>query len=66
MLLEFAYTIGRSVCKKSCSYCARYLPYSLGAVLLTFDNSRDSSSLPVKPSQLRAYYFVGNQQDMIE
>ena len=51
MLLEFAYTIGKSVFKKSCSYCARYVPYSSGAVSLTVDSSRDSSSLPAVSCQ---------------
>ena len=46
MLLEFAYTIGRMVSKKSSSYCAKYLSYSSGAVKLTVLNSRDSNSLP--------------------
>ena len=46
MLLEFAYTIGRIVSKKSSSYCAKYVSYSSGAVLLTLLNSSDSNSLP--------------------
>lgn len=64
MLFEFAYTIGRSVSKKSCSYWARYMPYSSGAVSLTVDNSRDSSSLPAVQCQLKVCYIKSNQQDV--